>query len=351
MNFDDVFPTSALDDNRAGRLTPQQKQRWEGRSRAGRKSELSFALIAVIIGTLVLIGAKKSVAAYEHYGVPALCYVIAAVLVVVSATGRDKITEDVRDGRLESVEGAITKRIVRPVHTAGQNQAPPRYYFDVEGGSYETGSKGYQVAPDAGIVRVYYLPKSRWVVNLELLPDRPIPAGQTPIDTVKDLGSAWLRRDEVGRADARAEMAAFGHVFEAATHQPDTPPPPGSGQGDPRPLAQAIVGTWSNQLATVTFGADGSLTVAGMMGLPISQTGHWSIDAEGRLTADALQLMGPGGKAFPQGKHEDKHHHHDQPSEAGPTPGADAWVTGDNLTIHFGEYTLTFQRQGAPAPS
>ncbi|MGH2718646.1 MAG: hypothetical protein ACRDJU_08720 [Actinomycetota bacterium] len=318
-----------------------------------RKSQVSGAVLAVAIGTLILVAAKKSLPAYEHYGLPAFAYLIAVGMLVRAATGFDNITKDVRAGKVASVEGAITKRRVNPsnLSSGGGTSAEPStlYYLDVQGQRLETGRNAFEAAPEAGIVRVYYLPRSKRVVNLEVLPDRPIPEGKSPIDSLKDYGRGMLSGGEVARADARAEMAAFGHQMEAETHRPDTPPAPG--QGDPRPLAQAIVGTWVSQLATVTFVPDGTLTISGMMGLPISQTGRWGIDAEGHLTADGLQLMGPGGVAVPTGKHEDKHHRHEEPASTDPPPGAEAWVKGDQLTIHFEEYTLVFQRQGAASPS
>lgn len=349
-DFDSVFPAAALKANRAGRLTAQQRQGWATRSAMRRKSLLSGAVLAIAMGTIVAVAAKKSLPAYEHYGVAALAYLIAVGLIVFAATGSDNITKDVRGGKVAEVEGAITKRRVNPnTGNSGTENAPTLYYIDVEGVRLQTGRDRYEAAPDAGIVRVYYLPRSKRVVNLEILADRPIPEGRTPIDSLKDYGRAMLGRQEVAKADAAAELAAYGHRFEAAAHEPDAPP--AEGEEDPRPLAQAIVGSWTGPLASVTFGADGTLTIAGMMGLPISQTGRWAIDGEGHLTADALAMMGPGGIPVPDGKQERKHGHHDQPEASESAPGAEAWIKGDQLTIHYGEYTLTFQRQPAASSS
>jgi hypothetical protein len=86
----------------------------------------------------------------------------------------------------------------------------------------------FEVAPRSGQVRLYYLPASRKVVNLEAFTDRSL-------------------------SDA------------------------------PSPLAAAIVGNWRNHFARATFTADGRVT-ASVMGR--HSTGEWSVDAEGRLHAE-----------------------------------------------------------------
>jgi hypothetical protein len=39
------------------------------------------------------------------------------------------------------------------------------------------GMSGWNAAPSAGYVRAFYLPRTKWIVNLERLPDRPLPDG------------------------------------------------------------------------------------------------------------------------------------------------------------------------------
>ena len=46
-DFDSVFPAAALEANRAGRLTAQQRQGWATRSAMRRKSLLSGAVLAI----------------------------------------------------------------------------------------------------------------------------------------------------------------------------------------------------------------------------------------------------------------------------------------------------------------
>jgi hypothetical protein len=102
--------------------------------------------------------------------------------------------------------------------------------------------------------------------------------------------------------------------LQAQMHADATPPP--SDQLDARPLAQAIIGTWTNPMMTVSFAADGTGTQTTMNGSPT--TGRWSVDAQGQLHAE---LMGQDQTAA-------------------------AWIAGDTLTISIGTMALAFQRQG-----
>jgi len=165
------FPQSALATNGAGQLTDDQRRQWRANSRAYRKTELTLAVVVVIIGALVAFAPGPARYATVKPIIGIVCFVIAALLLVRAFTGGDAISEDVRAGRVESVEGAITK-----FERQGQGRAggAPSYFFDVKGKRLEAGRSAYFAAPEAGYVRVYFLPKSRRVVNLEHLPDREI---------------------------------------------------------------------------------------------------------------------------------------------------------------------------------
>src|SRR5437588_164071 len=82
----------------------------------------------------------------------------------------DALSADVREGRVESVEGAIRKRVVR-------GRASNSFYLEIDRRRLQVSRSSYAAAPDAGIVRAYYLPRSRRVVNLERLPDPALPTG------------------------------------------------------------------------------------------------------------------------------------------------------------------------------
>ena len=86
----------------------------------------------------------------------------------------------------------------------------------------------FEAAPRSGQVHLYYLPASRKVVNLEAFTE-------------------------------------------------------GTLTGAPRPLAEAIIGSWRNHFAKATFTPNGRVT-ASVMGR--HSAGQWSVDAEGRLHAE-----------------------------------------------------------------
>ncbi len=104
------------------------------------------------------------------------------------------------------------------------------YFLRVGRERFTVAPMANDAAPGAGQVRLYYLPESRKVVNLERLAD-----GETP----------------TGKAQ--------------------------------RPLQEAIVGSWRNNFANATFTSDGRVT-ASVMGR--RSAGEWSVDAEGRLHAE-----------------------------------------------------------------
>ena len=100
----------------------------------------------------------------------------------------------------------------------------------------------YRAAPDAGIVRLYYLPASRHVVNLERLPDRTLAEG------------------------------AIASPLEA--------------------IAEAILGRWQSGAVSPSFASDGTVAVT----LPDGQErrGSWSVDPAGHLHADVAGVAEVG---------------------------------------------------------
>ncbi len=202
---DGPFPPSALSENSAGRLTDDQRRRWKGMSRGLRKTELYFAGVFLIIGAVVAFSAGPAKYATIKPIVGLVCAAIAAILVVRALRGGDKITEDVRTGRVESIDGAITKRVV---HTNSRGSSSASYFFDVAGKSFETFHQSYEAAPEAGYVRLFYLPRSHRVVNLQLLPGPAAPE-LTPASVqavTQNLAAGMHSHSEVATAEARAQM-------------------------------------------------------------------------------------------------------------------------------------------------
>ena len=134
------------------------------------------------------------------------------------------------------------------------------YFVDVGDSSFKVAPATYEAAPDAGIVRVYFLPRSRKVVNLERLPNAPLPHEVTLKGMAASLGAALLSHGRRQANEARADLAAVGDSITAAFVQSETAPSPPQPH-DPRPLGEAIVGTWSNAVMKVTFSEGGTITL------------------------------------------------------------------------------------------
>ena len=146
------FPQSAIETNQAGRLTDQQRSNWRSRSRGVRKTELSLAAILGIIGALVAFTAGRAKDATLKPIVGIVCFVIAALLIVRALTGGDSMTNDVRAGTVLSVDGAITKRVIR---SESGGSSGDTYFLDVAGIHFHPGSAGFHAAPDAGYGRMF----------------------------------------------------------------------------------------------------------------------------------------------------------------------------------------------------
>lgn len=310
---DSPFPTDALDANRAGRLTEPQRNGWRRVIRERRKGARGVAYAIGGMGLVLLIANGPASKAFMRQMTGIGFLALAAVLILGSLVWRDALATDVEEGRVEAVEGAITRR--KDTFVGSGRGTSRRFYIDVAGRSLRAGRSAYDAAPDAGIVRAFYLPRSRRLVNLERLPDRPLP--ESPGDVKRQILDRFVEgirgHDEVAMAEARAAASAL----EAAIRpQPSSPPPRDRvGARDPEAFARALHGSWTNRLFTVQFAADGTVTMTAALGAP--RTGRWSINANGQLVADLT----------------------------GGTQTADAWIEGDQLTISFGGEQITLGRQ------
>jgi hypothetical protein len=307
----------ALDANAAGRLTEAQRKNLRAMSRGMRKGELSLGVALAVIGLLVWFaaGPAKYAAVKPVLGIAFL--VIAGFLFVRAFLGADSLTHDLRSGQVESVEGAVTKW-ANTVTSRGSSSTS--YYVQVDQVRAETSGAFYQAIPEAGIVRMFYLPNSHHLVNLEQLADRPLPEGALtdPRIAMRDAKQALigsLTGGAVDKAEARAELAAIGNAMQSQFFAGGAPPP--AAARDPRPLAQAIIGTWSNPMLKVVFAADGTASATMMGG--VERSGRWSVDAGGRLVSDV----------------------------AGSTEPVDAWIAGDRLTVTMGGRGIALQRMSS----
>ena len=102
------------------------------------------------------------------------------------------------------------------------------------------------------MVKLFYLPQGRWVVNLEHLPDVRVDVSQGGLERRVSDVVAGSTGDQVSAAEARAPAAATEHQVE--TYLPGTPPPAGQ-----PPRREELIGTWSSPFLTVNIQQDGSL--------------------------------------------------------------------------------------------
>jgi len=309
INSADPFPTDALETNRSGHLTANQRDRLRPLARYSRQSAFVAAVVFVVASVMMVSDRQLSLPAMLRVALAAMCLVFAAVFLMRAIVGLDALSRDLRHMQVQSAEGPIGK------HRGGSTGRSGRraYLFDVGDGTFRAASRrSYDAAPDAGIVRVYFLPRSRRVVNLERLPDVAFGPGTTPQDVVASLGAAVRSRSRRDVNEIRAKMAPVMDAANAALDEPATPPPLGA--RDPRPLEQAIVGTWRSPILTVAFQADGSVSATMLGGM--QRRGRWSVDRAGRLISD---VMG----------HQD---------------AAEAWIVADELTIAAEGNALRFTR-------
>jgi len=305
------FPADALAANQAGKLTDSQRSLYRGNDRSVRKTELYLAGGAIVIALLLITSTGPAPNAAFRPLFALICVVVAAILVFRATLAPDALSSDLSKGTVESAEGAILKRTV---DSSGGRSSTSTHYIDVAGNHFRVGPQFYRGAPDAGYVKVYFLPRSKTLVNLEQLPDRPLPAGT--IDNAGTFARAALAgltsHDENAQAEARAEMAELRKGFQEGV-VPATVEPSAEQANEP-PLAEAIVGAWRAGPISVTFAADGTMSTVLPGGR--DQPGHWSVDASGELHAQI----------------------------AGRDMAGEAWVSGTTLTIKADGEARQFQR-------
>lgn len=304
------FPADALDANRSGAMSDAQRRGFGALAASNRRSALGSAGFLGAGALIVAFFASPHASPVTRTLVIAIALAIAAFLVVRAAVGSDALSRDVQEGRVEFLEGPIGKR--KP-STGGLSPASDLYLLDVGDRTFRVMRGTYDAAPAGGIVRLYFLPHSHKVVNLERMSGPPVPDEITPqgvFGALKDtlLGSSLSERNE-----ARAGLASIAESLESRFTKSAQPPP--QGERDPRPLAQAILGTWSNGMMKVTFAAHGRVTMD-MLGN--ERIGKWSADSAGLLHSDIT----------------------------GEAQSAEAWIVGDQLTIAFEGEGMVLTRVG-----
>jgi hypothetical protein len=308
----DIYSAPDIETNRAGRLTDDQSRFLKAQARSFSKGMLYAALFAVVIGVLLAISTGPAPNAWARPAASAACFAGALVFLFLALRPNSEAA-DASGGRVEAVDGPIGKK---SWSTEGKSSSITSYFLEIGAKRYEVGRSLYQAAPEAGWVRVYVTPRIHKVVNFEQLPDKVVPdlATVTPMKMLGEVGKAIFARDQETRNETRAEMEAMGNAMKAQMPIIKDATPPPAAERDPRPLAQAILGKWQMGPMAMNFMPDGTMVATFMGGR--QRQGHWSIGADGKLHSDATG-----------------------------TPGAaDAWITGDTLTISQQGEAAAFQR-------
>jgi hypothetical protein len=300
-----VLAADALAANRVGQLSDSQQRGLSALASSNRRSAFTFAALFLAMGLLIAMSTSAKVSTLQRTLVAGGCLAISGFAIFRSVSGTDALTRDLREGRVESVDGAIGKR-----RTSG-SRGRSLHYLDVGDRRFQVSVGTYMAAPDAGFVNIFFLPRSRKVVNYELLPQAPVGPNESLRDAAVTAGKALLSGDRRQRNEAKAEVARLGSALESSWAAAQAAPP--AGDGDSRPLAVAIVGTWASGIIRVTFSSDGHVAV-NMLGAVTN--GRWSVDGHGQLTADVN-------------------------GRAGTT---DAHIAGQQLTVTLDGRRLTFTR-------
>ena len=300
----ELFPVAAFPENRSGRLTSEQAHRFERMVSGRRQSTRGLAVPFGAIGALLLIMSGPAATAVNRH-LTGWGFVAAAAVILV-APAFDPLAADVREGRVEAVEGAVGKRV------RSMPRAKSRYYLTIGRHQLRTYLSAYDAAPDAGYVRAYYLPRTRKLVNLERLPNPPVPAGPDEARGMFGrMARAFATGDPVAFAEARANAAG---LLDAAQELIREPSNAASGRVAGGLVREALIGRWTHPVVTVRLAEDGTATITTMAGS--TEAGHWSVDGHGRLLTDVTGTMEP----------------------------TDAVLDGGRLTIQLEGRRLTFTR-------
>ena len=164
---------------------------------------------------------------------------MAGILAWASFVPPHRLAVDLKEGRVETVEGSVRKR---RVYTSGTT--PTRHYLRIGGRQFECTPGQYEAAPDMGSVRLYVLPR--------------IAQGHQPRAADRGAGAGAGPRPD--------RLAAV--------------------QAEDRPSAAELVGTWRGPGMTATFLPDGAASAQLANGVTVP--GRWSIDADGRVRVTGL---------------------------------------------------------------
>ncbi len=182
----DPFPRSALDDNRAGRLTAEQIRGLQIDARESKRSGVLAGFTLLAVGLFILwgtIAGRVPGSRLQSLAVGGAIAVVGGLLLGsrgmtrgprAAETASESTVLDVVEGpfRRERSDRQFAQDLAgstRSLHTGAQYN----YFLHVGDHRLSVGQPAYDAAPEDGIVRVYLLPRSDRIVNLERIADAP----------------------------------------------------------------------------------------------------------------------------------------------------------------------------------
>jgi hypothetical protein len=226
------FPTSALADNRAGRLTAEQIRDLRLDARKSRSSGLLAGVALAAMGLFIVWGTlagRIPGSRLQSLAVGAAFAIGGGLLLASGGMTRGPRAEQAASAStvLELVEGPFRRErsdlqsLEGHAH-ASRGNARYSYRLFVGDRSFSVAEEAYLAAPDDGLVRVYVLPNSDRVINLERLSDAP--------PTALEARAAAMLRERFG-----------------AIPQGERPAAAKRGSTTPAALRQALLGRWQAQ--------------------------------------------------------------------------------------------------------
>ena len=177
------WSSEALDSNRRGELTATQRDGFARLLRQRNRNALGIAAALLAVTALVGVFAVSSLSPVLRIAIVGVPLGIAVSLILRVLTGADKaLGRDLRHGRVQAVTGAITKE----QESAMDVDSTSVYILKVGDQRFTVAAMTFAAAPGSGQVRLYYLPVSRKVLNLEAF------AEGTPTSAPRPLAEAII---------------------------------------------------------------------------------------------------------------------------------------------------------------
>ncbi len=270
----DPFPTAALADNRAGRLTAGQIAALRVDTRESKRSGVLAGIAMLAVGLFILWGT----AAGRVPGSRLKSFAVGGVIAVVGALflGTRGVTRGVAAAgaasettvlvvvegpfRRERVDRQLAQDLLGGASHSLRASARYNYFLHVGERRLRVGQPEYDAAPENGIVRAYLLPDSDRLVNLERIADAPPSA-------IEERAAAMLR-ERFGAVPADERPA--GAMPQTTT---------------PEALRAALIGRWEGQGMPLVFEfhADGTVSGGRASG---GETKRWEVLDSGRIRID-----------------------------------------------------------------